>query len=145
MQEFYQTSTVGMFHVIIGTVAAMGVMGLALSIVGLYGLVAYGAARRTKEIGIRIAIGATRGDVARIVMGQGTLLAAAGLAVGLIGSVGAQLALEAAFPGNSKGPQIDRLSLLLVAPAVLVVTALAAYLPARRASRIDPMTALRYE
>src|SRR5262249_29404510 len=63
MEEFYQLRTTSIFRIVIGTVAAMGLMGLALAIVGLYGLVSYAANRRTKEIGIRMAIGAGRGDV----------------------------------------------------------------------------------
>jgi predicted permease len=143
MEEFYQISTVGLMDTIIGMVAAMGMMGLALSIVGLYGLVAYAASRRTKEIGIRMALGADRASVLRMVLRQGIVLAMVGLIVGLLASVGAGASLAAAF-GDETGDR-DFMSLILVAPVVLTVTALAAYIPARRASRLDPMKALRYE
>jgi putative ABC transport system permease protein len=143
MEEFYQISTVGLMDTIIGMVAAMGMMGLALSIVGLYGLVAYAASRRTKEIGIRMALGADRAAVLRMVLRQGIVLAMVGLVAGLLASVGAGELLAAAFVGE-RGVR-DFMSLLLVAPVVLAVTALAAYIPARRASRLDPMKALRYE
>jgi putative ABC transport system permease protein len=143
MEEFYQVSTVGIFTAIIRTVAAMGVMGLGLALVGLYGLVAYAASRRTKEIGIRIAIGADRGAVLRLVLRQGASLAVAGLAGGLVASVVAGILLQRAFPGG--GSRSDVASFVIVALTVLAVTMLAAYIPARRASRIDPMTALRYE
>src|SRR5207247_8436266 len=103
-----------------------------LSIVGLYGLVAYAATRRTREIGIRMAIGATAPTVLRMVLGQGLALAVIGLVVGLAGSVGAGTLLNAAFPGN--GNQRDLMALVLVAPVVFVVTVLATYVPARRAS-----------
>jgi ABC-type antimicrobial peptide transport system permease subunit len=111
--------------------------------VGLYGLVAYAAGRRTKEIGIRMAIGATRQTVLRMVLRQGVALALIGLVVGLFASVGAGALMRAAFPSGDN--QRDVLAVVLVAPIVLAVTFLAAYIPARRASRIDPMKALRYE
>ena len=131
------------FNVLITTVGALGLMGLGLSIVGLYGLVAYAAGRRTREIGIRMAIGATKLSVLRMVLRQGATLALIGLVVGLAGSIGAGRLLRAAFP--TVGDQRDVMAFVLVAPAVLIVTVLAAYLPARRASRVNPMQALRYE
>jgi macrolide transport system ATP-binding/permease protein len=131
------------FNVLVGTVGAMGAMGLGLSIVGLYGLVAYAVSRRTREIGIRMAIGAGRDAVMRMVLRQGMLLALAGLVVGLVGSVGAGQLLRAAFPGG--GDQRDVVAFLMVVPIVLAVTFLAAYIPARHASRVNPMQALRQD
>ena len=109
----------------------------------MYGLVAYAASRRTREIGIRMAIGATRSTVLRMVLRQGITLALVGLVVGLVASVGAGELLRAAFPSGNN--QRDVVALLLVVPIVLAVTFLAAYIPARRASRVHPMQALRYE
>ncbi len=143
MDEFYQMRTITIFNVIIGTIAAMGMMGLSLAIVGLYGLVAYATSRRTKEIGIRMAIGAGRNTVLRMVLRQGLVLAVAGLGVGLIGGVGAERLLQAAFPSGDNS--LHPMALVLVAPIVLAATFVAAYLPARRAARLDPMKALRYE
>ena len=143
MAELYRMRAVSVFNVLVAVVAAMGMMGLGLSIVGLYGLVAYAASRRTKEIGIRMAIGATRPTVLRMVLRQGIALALIGLVVGLFASVGAGELMRAAFPSGND--QRDVLAVVLVAPVVLAVTLLAAYIPARRASRIDPMKALRYE
>jgi putative ABC transport system permease protein len=143
MDEFYRMRAVSIFNVLVATVAAMGLMGLGLSIVGLYGLVAYAASRRTREIGIRMAIGATRQTVLRLVLRQGIVLALVGLVVGLFASVGAGELLRAAFLSGTD--QRDVVAVVLVAPVVLAVTFLAAYIPARRASRIDPMKALRYE
>jgi putative ABC transport system permease protein len=143
METFYRMRAVSIFRVIVGAVASMGLMGLGLSIVGLYGLVAYAATRRTREIGIRMAIGADRVAVMRLVLRQGLVLALAGLALGLAASVGAGAMLRAAFPTGST--ERDLVSLLAVVPIVLAVTFVAAYLPARRASRVNPMQALRYE
>jgi ABC-type antimicrobial peptide transport system permease subunit len=142
MEEFYQMRTISAFNVVIGTVAAMGMMGLGLAIVGLYGLVSYGATRRTKEIGIRMAIGAVGGDVLRMVLRQGAILAGVGLVIGLAASVGAERVMAALFPG---GRGSDPATLAIITPVILAVTLLAAYIPARRASRLDPMKALRYE
>jgi ABC-type antimicrobial peptide transport system permease subunit len=118
-------------------------MGLVLAIVGLYGLVAYAAGRRTREIGIRMAIGAQRNTVLSMVMRQGLVLALSGIGVGLVASFGAERVLNSMFGGS--GSDIDFVTYLLVVPALLAVTMLAAYIPARRASRVDPMRALRYE
>jgi predicted permease len=143
MEELYRMRAISVFNVIVGTVAALGVMGLGLSIVGLYGLVAYAAGRRTREIGIRMAVGATRSTVLRMVLRQGIVLALVGLVVGLVASVVAGELLRAAFPSGDT-PR-DFVAPLLVLPIVLTVTFLAAYLPARRASHVNPMQALRYD
>jgi ABC-type antimicrobial peptide transport system permease subunit len=146
MEELYQMRVVSVLNVIVVSVAAMGMMGLGLSVVGLYGLVAYAASRRTREIGIRMAIGADRSSVLRMVLRQGMVLAVAGLCVGLLASVGADRALASMFPGGPRGDgRTDLMPFLLVASAVLVVTLLAAYVPARRASRVNPTEALRHE
>ena len=143
MDEFYQMRTITIFNVIIGTIGAMGIMGLGLAIVGLYGLVAYATSRRTKEIGIRMAIGAGRAEVLRMVLRQGLTLAVAGLLVGLVAGVGADRLLTAAFPSGDNS--FHPMALVLVTPIVVVATFIASYLPARRAARLDPMKALRHE
>lgn len=122
-------------------VAVMGLIGLLLAMFGLYGLIAYSVARRTREIGIRIAVGADRGSVVRMVLRQGLLLVLAGLGIGLVASLGAEKVVMAVFGVTKRDP----LAYLLVAPALLLVTMLAVYVPARRASRVEPMRALRYE
>jgi len=141
MEALYRMRAISIFNVLIGTVASLGLMGLGLAIVGLYGLVAYAVSRRTREIGIRMAIGANRRDVLRLVLRHGLLLAGVGLAVGLVASVGAGRVLNAVFGDNER----DFGALLLVIPIVASVTSLAAYIPARRAARIQPTHALRHE
>ncbi len=141
MEELYRMRAVNVPNMVIQPVAAMGMMGVLLAIVGLYGLVAYAAGRRTREIGIRMAIGAQRQAVLRMVMRQGLVLALCGIAVGLAASFGAERVLNAIFMATG----IDIVTYLLVAPVLLAVTLLAAYIPARRASRVDPVRALRYE
>ena len=146
MDELYRMRSVVVLDVVVTVVASMGIMGLALALVGLYGLVAYAASRRTKEIGIRMAIGAGRSDVLRMILRQGLVLAVAGLGVGLLASVGARRALGAILPGGSASEgRLDVLAFLLVASAVLAATLAAAYVPARRASRVNLTDALRYE
>jgi putative ABC transport system permease protein len=143
MEELYEMRATRIFRVLITMVGSMGAMGLGLAIVGLYGLVAYAASRRTREIGIRMAIGANGTEVLRMVLRQGLVLALVGLAIGLAASVGAGELLNAAF--QSEDNKRDFIALLVVAPIVLAVTFVAAYIPARRASRLNPMQALRYE
>jgi predicted permease len=146
MEAFYRMRVVAQFTVVSSLVAAMGAMGLGLALVGLYGLVAYGAARRTKEIGIRMAIGASRYEVLEMVLRQGMTLAVVGLGIGLLASVGAGRALGALFPGAGPGNgPTDIVALGLVAVGVFMVTLLASYVPARHASRINPNEALRNE
>jgi putative ABC transport system permease protein len=141
MEELYRMRAVTTARVLITTVGGMGLMGLSLSIVGLYGLVAYAASRRTREFGIRVAIGASRPAVLRLVMRQGLTLALVGLGIGLVASIGAGRAMSAVFPTGAS-PH-DTVALTIVAPVVLAVTLVAAYIPARRASRINPVEALR--
>jgi putative ABC transport system permease protein len=144
MEEFYRMRAVAIFNVLISVVGGMGVMGLGLAIVGLYGLLAYAAARRTKEIGIRMAIGATRQTVLRMVLRQGMVLAVVGLVVGLVASIGAGMLLAAAFPQGAQ-EQSDLPALVIVALLVLVVTFVATYIPATRAASIHPLQALRHD
>jgi macrolide transport system ATP-binding/permease protein len=141
MERLFQMRATSIFNVLITLVGGMGLMGLALAIVGLYGLVAYAVSRRTREIGIRMAIGADRAVVLRMILRQGLLLASVGLVVGLAASVGAGRAMRALFPSGNN--ERDVAALLIVIPLVLGVTFLAAYLPARRASRVNPVQALR--
>ena len=116
--------------------------GFAALALGTYGTVAYGVSQRTREFGIRLALGAQRGNVLRLVLGQGTRLILLGIGLGLAAS----LALARLLTGLLYGVDArDPLTLFLVAAALGAVALLASYLPARRATRIDPLTALREE
>jgi len=143
MEDLYRMRATSVFRVLVTIVGGMGAMGLGLAIVGLYGLVAYAASRRTREIGIRMAIGAERGAVLRLVLKQGLGLALTGLVVGLVASIGAGRLLNAAFPNG--GEQRDLMAFALVIPIVVAVTFVATYIPAFQASRINPINALRQE
>ena len=144
MEDFYRASSESLSNLLIRMVGGMGAMGLALSIVGLYGLVAYSVNRRTREIGIRMAVGAQSGSVLRLVMRHGLLLAGGGTLLGVIASAATGGLLRAAFP-FPQVPSLDVLTYVLVVPTLLAVTLLAAYIPARRAARIDPLQALRQD
>ena len=143
MDALYRMRATSIVNVLTTIVGGLGLMGLALAIIGLYGLIAYAVSRRTREIGIRMAIGADRPAVLRMVLRQGVVLSLAGLLVGLVGSVGAGIVLRSAFADTSS--QRDPLAIVMVVPVVLAVTFFAAYLPARRAARVNPVEALRYE
>jgi ABC-type antimicrobial peptide transport system permease subunit len=115
---------------------------LLLALAGLYGVVAYRAGRRTREFGIRIAIGAHPRSVLRMVLRQGLVLSLTGAAVGLMASIATARLLRGAFPSQGT---IDLATYLVVVPALVAVTMLAADVPARRAAAVDPVDALRAE
>lgn len=115
---------------------------LALAAVGLYGLVSYSVARRTQEIGVRIALGAQRGDVLRLIVGEGARMAAFGVGIGIVASLAAARLISSLLFGISA---LDPLTFIGVAVLLCVVALLASYVPARRAMRLDPTEALRYE
>jgi ABC-type antimicrobial peptide transport system permease subunit len=117
-------------------------MGLLLTATGLYGVLSYGVVKRTREIGIRIALGASRPAVLSVVVGQAAIWVGAGLIIGIVGSIAARRIIG----GLLSGIDVGTLPLLLSAVSVMLATGwLAAYLPARRAASIDPMLALRGE
>jgi predicted permease len=141
-EDYYLNMAVKGPGIAIQLVGAMGVVGLVLAIAGLYGLVAYNVSRRTREIGIRIALGAASSDVLRLVMGKGLVLVGMGTAIGLaMGFALEQLMNSMLFDAGG----VDILAYVIVVPSLFLVTMLAAYVPARRASRIAPTQALRYE
>src|SRR5208283_3915458 len=138
MEDLYTKRAVDTPNLIMQAVGSLGLMGLLLAMVGLYGLVANSVSRRTREFGIRIAIGAGRGQMLGLVLRQGFVLAITGIGIGLVLSIGAARGLKAAFITS----QSDPMAMVVVPPLLLLVTMLAAYVPALRASRVDPLTAL---
>ena len=123
-------------------VSFFGLLGLLLSCVGLYGLMAHAVVRRTNEIGIRMALGAERGDIIWMVLKESIVLVAIGLVVGLPASWAAGRLISNQLFGLTPG---DPLTLAVAVLLLAMVAALAGYLPARRASRVNPLIALRYE
>jgi predicted permease len=119
-----------------------GLLGLGLAAIGIYGVMAYAVAQRTREIGIRMAIGAGRGDVARMLMRQGLGLVATGLGIGLALAMGAaKLASSQLYGSNG----FDVLTFAVVPVVLIGVAAMAIWIPSRRASGLDPVVALRME
>jgi predicted permease len=119
-----------------------GCLALLLASIGLFGLMSYSVARRTNEIGIRMALGARAADVQRMVMAESLSLVAMGVAIGLAGALAAGRFVAALLFGLQP---TDMFSLFVATATMVVVAGLAAYIPARRAARVDPMTALRCE
>jgi predicted permease len=119
-----------------------GLFALLLASLGLYGVMAYAVARRTREIGIRLALGASAGNVLWLVLRETMLVLIVGIAIGLPAALGAAQLIEGLLFGLTPA---DPLTIILATLVMIVISAVAGYLPARRASRVDPMVALRYE
>lgn len=119
-----------------------GLLALALAALGLYGVMAYAVSQRTRELGIRMSIGATRGDVLKLILGQAVMLAAIGMTGGLVTALAVTRFAANLLYGISPA---DPLTFTLIAVMLFAVAVVAGYLPARRATRIDPMIALRCE
>jgi predicted permease len=142
MQHFFQEGALFGNRLITQVVTVIGLFGLLLAITGLYGVIAYSVSRRTREIGIRMAIGADPGSVARLVLRQGMKLTAIGGAIGLVLSLLASQVLGSLLVGvSARDPEVYVAVPLLLA----AISLLACYIPARRAARIDPLLALRQD
>ena len=121
---------------------AFAVLALVLCSVGLYAVVSFAVSRRTHEVGLRVALGAKRADVLKLVIGQGVTLTLLGVGIGILGAMGGTRFLESLLYGVKP---TDPLTLVAVAALLMGVAFLASYIPARRAAKVDPMEALRYE
>ncbi|HLZ97941.1 MAG TPA: FtsX-like permease family protein, partial [Steroidobacteraceae bacterium] len=122
--------------------ASFAVLALILAAIGIYGLIAYSVGQRTHEIGIRIAMGAGTPKVMRMILWEGMKMSVIGAAIGLILALPLPKLFDALFLGlHLREPRLY----VIVPMAILAVAMLATYVPARRATRVDPMTALRQE
>lgn len=130
------------FRLAASLAGVIGILGLVLALVGLYGVVSFSVSRRTQEIGIRIAVGAQKRDILKLVSWQGLRLVIAGIAAGLALALALSHAMRKLLMGVSAA---DPATYLAVALMLVAVTLLACWLPARRAAKVDPMVALRYE
>ena len=115
---------------------------MVLAVAGLYGVIAYSVSQRTREMGIRMAIGARRRDVLQLVVWHGLKLALIGVGLGLAGALAITRVLSSLLYGISAS---DPISFVGVAVLLTSVALLASYIPARRATKVEPMLALRYE
>jgi putative ABC transport system permease protein len=120
--------------------ALFTIVALALSLIGVYGVMAYAVSERTHELGVRLALGASAGDIRALVVGQGARFALAGIAIGLVGALVESRALGSLLFGISA---VDPATFALTAVGLGAAAIGAAYAPARRAGRIDPVRLLR--
>ena len=124
---------------------AMGVLALLLAAIGLYGVMAYAVSQRTQELGIRLALGASPGSLLGMVVRQGMTLTTIGLAIGLalaLGAFGSIGAVRTLLPGISP---LDPITFVAVPMVLGLIALLASWIPGRRAGKVDPLVALRYE
>jgi predicted permease len=143
-QTMEENAAIGLFpqRVALAVAATLGGVALLLALIGIYGVTAYGVAQRTREIGIRIALGSSLASVQGMVVGQGLRLGAIGVAVGIAAAIAATRLLESLLFGVSGS---DPIALAAAATVLIAAALLASWLPARRAARVDPMVALRQE
>jgi putative ABC transport system permease protein len=142
MQGLYTINGFLRFQLGAGITGALGALGLILAIVGVYGVISFTASQRTHEIGIRMALGAQRTDILKLIFGQGLLIVGIGVVVGLV-AASAIARLVGNFLVGVKST--DPLTYASVSIALVTVALLACYVPSHRAMRVDPMQALRHE
>lgn len=143
MEDYYESRVIHVSRLIVGTVGGLGAIGVLLAVIGLYGLVAYSVTRRTREIGIRIAVGAAPSSVLGMVLRRGMILAGIGIVFGIVGSVATDGLLRGVFQNQEAGHTVWTYALAV--PMLVGITLFAAYIPARRAARTDPLRALRQD
>jgi ABC-type antimicrobial peptide transport system permease subunit len=140
--NYYYTRSMARTWFTLVMLAVAGGMALFLGIVGLYGVIAYSVSQRKREIGIRMALGAVKSDVLKMVISQGIKLALIGVVIGLAGALGLTRFLSGLLYGVKPG---DPLTLVAVSALLTAVALLASYIPARQAARVDPLAALRHD
>jgi putative ABC transport system permease protein len=140
-QALYSPNGLLLYEVVAGLAGVMGTLGLILAVVGLYGVLSYVVSQRTMEIGVRMALGAQRGDILRIVYRQGLWIVGIGLAVGMAASLGAAHLVRSMIAVSATDP----MTYIAVTAALAAIAMLACYVPARRAMYVEPMRALRQD
>jgi putative ABC transport system permease protein len=119
-----------------------GLLALSLAAIGLYGVMAYSVSQRTRELGIRVSIGAERHDIFKLILGEGLAVSVVGLLAGLVAALAVSRLTAKLLYGVSA---TDPFTFIVIALLLLCVTMLASYFPARRATKVDPIIALRAE
>jgi putative ABC transport system permease protein len=144
MEEALNGGSTGfyVFHLAAYLAGALGMLGLILAVVGVYGVISYSTSQRTHEIGIRMALGARPSDIWRIVFREGLGILAVGAVAGILGALGLTRLMSRFLYGVSAHDPLTYAGVTLLVAAVAL---LACYIPTRRATQIDPMEALRYE
>jgi putative ABC transport system permease protein len=140
--EEYVSSSLDSRRLLLVLMLSFAAVAMLLAAIGIYGLISYGVSQRTREIGVRMALGASRGDVLRMVLGQSVRLLAGGAALGLLASALASAVLRTQLYGVASH---DPATFIAVSVLLVLLAMLASYIPARRAMRVEPMAALRYE
>jgi ABC-type antimicrobial peptide transport system permease subunit len=140
--ELYNINSFELFQIGAELASSLGILGFVLALVGVYGVVSYGASQRTHEIGIRMALGAQPGDVLPMILRQGIFIVGVGLAAGVLAAAAIARLVGNFLYGVSP---LDPLTYLSASILLAGVALLACYIPARRAMRVDPATALRNE
>ncbi len=140
-QSMYTLNGLLMFQLGAGLAAVLGGLGLILSVIGVYGVIAYSVSQRTQEIGIRLALGAQRGSILGLVLRQGVVVVAAGLVLGIACALGSAKLVGKFLVVSG----FDPVTYFTVSVALTLVALLACYLPARRSTRVNPIVALRHE
>jgi len=140
--EFLLDRSANQNSFVILLLSVFSILALLLAAVGIYGVISYSVSQRTQEIGVRLALGAQKNDIYKLVVGQGMILTLLGIAAGLLASWGLTRFLSDLLFGVSA---TDPLTFAGISLLLTVVAMLACYLPARRAMKVDPLIALRYE